>query len=359
MYAIIKKPHRTHVMTDIILNHIKPNQVVGPYSIYSAFHPLLLGAKGDTLNEIYNLLDVNDDILESFKEYLKVDKDLTNTKELITYNGIFIKDTYKSSFKEEFINIMENNSMNLMLFKDKEVVPYINNTVSKITNGLIDSLLDDNDVKDDTTCILVNAIYFIGEWKTKFKKSNTRDTTFNSLNNETQVKMMNNKNIRLKYYEDFDCKFVSIPYTDNEFALGIVLPISEFKKVNTSTFTNCINNAGYKNVNLYIPKFEQRTKLSLVETLQKEGMSNMFDLSASNFSNMCEEPLCISDIIHECVIKLDEIKTEAAAVTAIKLTNKCKIHRNESITFKADHTFTYFIYHVETNTILFTGIFDG
>ena len=41
MYAIIKKPHRTHVMTDIILNHIKPNQVVGPYSIYSAFHPLL------------------------------------------------------------------------------------------------------------------------------------------------------------------------------------------------------------------------------------------------------------------------------------------------------------------------------
>ena len=170
--------------------------------------------------------------------------------------------------------------------------------------------------------------------------------------------MMHNSDTKLKYYENTGYKFVSIPYKFNKFALGIILPTSNFKKVNTDTFTECINNTTSVSVNLYLPKFEQRTKLSLVNILKNEGMKSMFNEDA-DFSNMLSLPLCISDIIHECVIKLDEIKTEAAASTILQIDCLYNPNKEKVYEFKADHTFTYFIYHVKTDTILFTGIFDG
>ncbi len=85
MYAPfnIKKTNRSTAMADIIVKHTKPKQVFGPYSIYSVFHPLLLGANGKTLNELKQLLGVEyENLLEIYKDFLKMDKELKSTNEL-------------------------------------------------------------------------------------------------------------------------------------------------------------------------------------------------------------------------------------------------------------------------------------
>jgi serine protease inhibitor len=63
-------------------------------------------------------------------------------------------------------------------FKSKETANYINSWVEKKTHAKIKDLV--GDFSDDTRLVLVNAIYFKGDWKNQFKKMSTREGKFNT-----------------------------------------------------------------------------------------------------------------------------------------------------------------------------------
>lgn len=365
--------NRLNATIDIFLKNLKPGQAIGPYSIFSIFHPLLLASNGQTLKEIKSLLGVNNEnLVNVYNELFEIDDQLKKTKEFETYTGIFIKDTFRSKFKKSFIRAAKKptkgKNFDINVFAEKEVVSTINKKVSNVTHGLINKLLTKDMVTARTIAILVNAIYFMSKWKTKFNKSYTEEQYFAAINKKTKVKLMYNPKINISYYEDYDCQFVSLPYENNVFAMGVVLSKSndKLKKlVNTNTFMKCINNSRRFDVKLYLPKFEQKTRKSLVKEIMDSGMKTIFDEYSADFSKMVSldatENVYVSEVIHECVVKVDEETTEAAAATAVvmRCRNSASVKIPEIKYFRADHTFTYFIYHIQTNAILFTGIYDG
>jgi serpin B len=83
-------------------------------------------------------------------------------------------------------------------------------------------------------------------------------------------------------------------------------------------------------------------------------MPDAFDGNRADFSQMSEVDLFISLVLHKAFVAVDEEGTEAAAATAVLMTLAGAPPR-ETIEFRADHPFLFFIRHRDTGAILFMG----
>src|ERR1044072_2538492 len=70
----------------------------------------------------------------------------------------------------------------MMVLKAGEVVNEVNLWAKTKTKGFIKELVPSSSVDNLTRLILVNALYFKGEWKEKFDASKTKDYKFYLLN---------------------------------------------------------------------------------------------------------------------------------------------------------------------------------
>jgi serpin B len=85
------------------------------------------------------------------------------------------------------------------------------------------------------------------------------------------------------------------------------------------------------------------------------GMPDAFDGKKADFSGMTGHPdFCISHVIHQAMIDVNEEGSEAAAATAIGMAPTAMVRR-EPVTFRADRPFIFMIVHKPTDSILFLG----
>lgn len=78
---------------------------------------------------------------------------------------------------------------------------------------------------------------------------------------------------------------------------------------------------------------------------------------SADFSGIAEnDPLWISAVIHEALVKVDEEGTEAAAATAVVAAGAAERPASKPpVEFKVDHPFLYAIRDAKTGAILFLG----
>lgn len=125
--------------------------------------------------------------------------------------------------------------------------------------------------------------------------------------------------------------------------------------ISSESFKYCKANMNYQWVNLSIPKWKTETSLNLTDTLKSIGMENAFGAVA--YKNMVEDAnadITLSDVLHKTYIDVDEKGTEAAAVTAVGIGATC-VMPTETVKFKANKPFTYFICDDNTDEIIFMG----
>ena len=67
----------------------------------------------------------------------------------------------------------------------------------------------------------------------------------------------------------------------------------------------------------------------------------------------------IYDIIQQVKVIVDEKGTEAAAATVLIGETLSYANIQKSIEFLINKTFRYYIKHIKSNTILFSGLYDG
>jgi serpin B len=108
-------------------------------------------------------------------------------------------------------------------------------------------------------------------------------------------------------------------------------------------------------VKLTFPKFEFECETTCKDILKGLGMRDAFDSSLADFSGMVS-PLnskpWIDEIYHKAFVAVDETGTEAAAATAVVMTDTAM---PEIVTISVDKPFVFVIYDHFTNTILFMG----
>lgn len=263
--------------------------------------------------------------------------------------------TKKLNVKDEYIDNVKNTynaEIQNVDFKDSNTAKMINDWCSENTNKLIKQIVSPEDIKDCSN-IITNALYFKGNWIDEFYKDGNTKETFNGFNEKTEVDMMhstestyveNDKAIGfIKYYYD-NYAFVGIlPKAEGDFELSS-LNIDELLASKTTDY----------DVRVSLPKFKVEYKTSLNNALSDMNVNKMFTKEA-DFSNMAEDDLLISKIVHKTYISVDEIGTEAAAVTALSM-ETCGIEPEKEIKeVNLNRPFAFAIVDIENNQSLFIG----
>jgi len=345
------------------------NIFFSPFSISTALAMTYAGARGETALQMSSTLNFGqDDVFHSwYRELIDGIKLGTGDKiQLNIANGLWVQQDYK--FLDTYFDLVKTNYHSELKYadfsKDKErefARTEINGWVEQQTKNKIKNLVSPPDLDASTKMVLVNAIYFFGEWAESFPRDNTMPQPF-FLAGKTQVttSFMNRKG-SYSYFEDKDVKAIEIPYKDNKASMVIFLPvqkngIAELEK--TLDYKTCMFILGsLKNntVNLAIPKFTASYRVYLQNILSKMGMPLAFS-GMADFSGMTgQRDLKISSVIHQAFINVDEKGTEAAAATAVVIKMMAAPGPQDIKIFKADHPFIFLIRDNTTGSILFMG----
>uniref|UniRef100_A0A8C1TAE1 Serpin B6 n=1 Tax=Cyprinus carpio TaxID=7962 RepID=A0A8C1TAE1_CYPCA len=244
----------------------------------------------------------------------------------------------------------------------------INKWVEKNTQGKIKDLLPQGTIDLLTRLVLVNAIYFKGNWLVKFPKEATRDGQFNLNKYRTKpVKMMYQESkFPLAFIPEMNSQVLELPYVGKNLSMMIILP-NEIEDETTGlqklekalTYEKLMewtkpSKMRQQVVNVSLPRFKmEETYDNMKSLLISMGMEDVFDERKVNLSGMSpSNDLVVTKVVHKAFIEVNEEGTEAAASTGVVVGI-----RSSAPMFIADHPFLFFIRHNPSNSILFYGRF--
>lgn len=353
----------------IVLENRTGNVFFSPLSISSALAMVLLGARGNTasqMTESLHLHKAKDNVHEGFSKLMAELNKQGAPYALSLANRLYGEQSYK--FVQEFLGDTKKHYR-----AELETVDFqknfegarvnINKWVEEQTQDKIQNLLQEGVVNDLTRLVLVNAIYFKGNWEMKFKDTNTRDAQFQLSNNESKpVKMMYQKTkFPLTFIPEANCQILELPYVGKDLSMLIMLPseITGLEKLEKQlTYENFAewtrpDMMDLQEVQVGLPRFKMEQTLDLKATLTSMGMTDAFDHRLADFSGMSpSNDLCLSKVIHKAFVEVNEEGTEAAAATAAIMMMRCAMI---PASFIADHPFLFFIRHNPTRSVLFNG----
>ena len=344
--------------------------MISPTSFRAALALAVSGADNKTRDELLKVMNFNnmDELtawyngvsasVDSYNEWLKTARDeykelygnegsepdgafdLENSIWRNTKSSGELSEKYIKYVKEKFGATAENVS-------EDKITDTVNEWISQNTNGLIPSISNDLSYVD---LILVNTLYLRTSWINDFYESGTQEGDFHTILGETVKKDFMNQQNRFRYYEDNSGKFVVLPMNGG---INAVFILGDVDNV-----IDKMADATYEEVAVKLPKFESDTTLSdnqLVDFCIARGAEKAFTPDA-DFSIMSDEmQLYITDIIQKTKIKVDEKGIEAAAATAIMMT-ECCLEEPEIKEFTADQPFKYMLLtDSETPELLFYG----
>ncbi|EGR31698.1 serine protease inhibitor, putative [Ichthyophthirius multifiliis] len=127
----------------------------------------------------------------------------------------------------------------------------------------IQNLISEESIDSLTQMVLVNAIYFKGEWVYKFENKNIVKEVFFLENNGDQVQVDMMKNSQKIYYgENIHCQYIQLPYKGKQYAMYLFKPKNmtlqqiEQNNLNQNTLNEVQTNLQYVQVNIKLPKFK-------------------------------------------------------------------------------------------------------
>lgn len=235
----------------------------------------------------------------------------------------------------------------------------INRWVKQSTNSKIDKILEKNDIDSSTIAVLINAIYFHGDWMVPFAKEKTQERPFTlSDGSQKQHPMMFQKVDYASYYKNEMFQAIGLPYGEGRLSMYIFLPHqgvslkSFYESLNAQNWEKWMNQfrTEEKGVFLGLPRFHVEYEIDLKESLKALGMEKVFDAGA-DFTEITPQGFAISKIKHKTFLDVSEEGTEAAGVTAVGGTRGGE----PDITMIVDRPFFCAIRDEETGTILFMG----
>ncbi|XP_006115621.2 leukocyte elastase inhibitor-like [Pelodiscus sinensis] len=367
-----------------VLNKDFPSEniIYSPLSISGAMSMVLLGARGNSASQMQKVLhftenenpgtdpgnqcDTPGGIHSQFHDIFSEINKPTLSYELAVANRLYGEKTFQ--FLQQYLSCIQELYQAELKPVDfqhaaEEIRKQINEWVETFTKGKIKDLFGRGSLSGDTKLVLVNAVYFKGQWAEEFKKENTKETPFHI--NETTSKPVQMMNGRGKYniatIEEYDCQVLELPYKDSELSMYILLPkdhmgLTELEmKLTYEKLTSWISPGHMEKAEVMVslPKFKIERDALLNKYLEALGMTDVFRPNEADLSGMAKQgDLSVSQVVHKAYIDVNEQGTEAAAATGISV-GVTSI--STLVTFVADHPFLFFIRHQKTKCILFYG----
>ena len=341
------------------------NIFISPTSLLMALAMVYNGAEGVTKEEIAKALQAEgidvDDLNKANASLMSMLSKETDDIQLNVANSIWLNK--KFHFQDDFAKNNKdyfNAEIQEIDIISSESPKRINEWVKKATNDKIDKIVD-APLNPDLVAILINAIYFKGNWTYEFDKNETENRAFQLEDGTTKDVPLMALHKKLAYMENENFQAVALPYGDGEMSMKVFLPkenssLEEFKKtVTNENWASWNSEFQFNKGTLLLPKFQLEYEVSLNETLKKLGMISAFDQGA-NFTKMIKEtdPVWISNVKQKTFVDVNEEGTEAAAVTAVEM-ETTSVSTVEPFYMEVNRPFFFTITDDETDTILFMG----
>ena len=297
------------------------NIVFSPVSLYISTALLAEGATGETRQELEKFLQQE---TVNYEPNFSTDLSL---KGLPFHSDAQVQfaNSLWGNVKPEFISALQDYG-NVEIKELPKNTKEINDWIAKKTNQKLKKVLDEKEV-NPLDVYLVNAVYFKGEWLSKFHERDTIETDFYSFNKTVKAHMMNRSD-SIDYFENKTMQAVRLPYRtsedgngDKEHSMYIFLPKKEVKWADFISnltandfyldFLTCVS------VDLFLPRFKfEYQPENLKGTLEKMGLKR--SLNAVGFEKISSDSVSMA-VTHKATISVDENGTEAAAATSDSL----------------------------------------
>ncbi|XP_008838883.1 serpin B13 isoform X2 [Nannospalax galili] len=364
------------------------NIFFSPVGISAAIGMILLGTRGATASELQKVLyserdteksrikaeekeviEKTEEIHHQFQRFLTEISKLPNDYEVNIANRLFGEKTYL--FLQKYIDYVEkyyHASLEPVDFINAadESRKKINSWVESQINEKIKDLFPEGSLSSNTKLVLINTVYFKGQWDMEFNKEHTKKEEF-WLNKSTSkpVQMMAQcSNFPFLLLEDMQAKIVGIPYKNSDLSMFVLLPndIDGLEKIIDKLSPEKLvewTSPGHmeeRKVDLRFPRFHVEESYDLQPVLVDLGMRDVFSERADYSGMSARSGLHAQKFLHRSFLVVTEEGAEAAAATGVGFTVSstpgCEL-------VLCNHPFLFFIRHSESNSILFFGKFSS
>jgi len=345
------------------------NLFFSPYSVSTALAMIYAGARGETQRQMEKALQFSLGQEKLHPAFAELQTGLNKLQEagnfsLHVANSLWPQQDYK--FLDEYLSLTKKHygvsitPVDYSLLAREETRKLINKWVEDRTEDKIKDLIPLGSFHNLTRLVLVNAIYFKGNWKHQFDPDKTEKAVFYiSSEKSVQVSMMKQEE-QVYYAESGSLQLLRLPYVGNGLSMLVMLPksIDGLKQLEDSLSIENLelwrSSLFETKVIISLPRFKIDYKNFLRKTLEAMGMVDTFVYQQANFAGMDGKPdwLFIDNVIHQAYVEVNEQGTEAAAATTVGMLGGVPL---PPPTFRADHPFLFLIQDNKTGSILFIG----
>lgn len=336
------------------------NIFYSPLGIATALSMLSTGARGNTHSQMFTTLGYSGmdqpTVNDAYSHLFHMLGHSQQSQVLNVGNGLALRTGFTplESFMTDIKKYYSAETFQVDFQKPQEAAAEINKFISEKTHEKIKDMVKDLD--SSMAMVLINYVYFRGQWEKPFDANHTEKADFHvDANTTVQVDMMKRTG-RYDFYLDMEnhTSVIMLPYKGNT-SMMIVLPdegrMKDVEDVMCKHHLRHWHDSLSRNsVDIFLPKFAFSVDAALDDTLKELGMTDAFGDSA-DFSGISEEiNLKVSKASHQATLSVDETGTEAAAATTIEV---MPMSMPERMTL--NRPFLIFILEHSTRSILFMG----
>ncbi len=342
------------------------NVFVSPLSASMALGMTMNGAAGTTFDEMRTTLGFGTmeraDIIRSYRDLIALLRGLDARVDFRIANSIWYRDTFSAAIEPTFLSEAKqyfDAGGAALDFNSPSALTTINGWVKQSTNGKIEKIIDS--ISSEIVMLLINAIYFKGDWRNAFDRTLTKSAPFTTLDGaKISVPMMaRSGSARLGRLDGR--VVVELGYGGDAFVMDVVLP-RDGENVNAlvesltpTAWTTAMSTLAPADVDLTMPKFKLEWEKKLNNELSAMGMPTAFLERRADFTRLSSSrgrELYISYVKQKTFVDVNEVGTEAAAVTAVGVGITSVPVRT---VVRVDRPFLFVIRERLSGTILFMG----
>jgi serine protease inhibitor len=353
------------------------NVVLSPVSAALNLSMVLNGAGGQTTQEMLAALSLRglnlDAINTANAQLIKVIRTPADSITLSVANSLWI-DSRRATLRPDYIKRTQASygaEMTDLDFSSPGAATRVNSWASKETHGKISEVIDRIDPAD--LVLLLNAVYFRGQWAHKFDKAQTQQRDFTLAGGSVKQALRMAQSGRFDYFETPRLQAIRLSFGGGDLVMEVLLPAKSSSldalEAELTAEHWAVWQAQYapRSGTIELPRFELKSNYRLNEALQALGMTRAFHADAAQLSGMFSsatgqlrtENFFISSVLQSTYWKVDEEGSEAAAVTTTGIRAAAVARPEPPFRMIVDRPFFCSIEDRRSGALLFVGaIYD-
>ncbi|MEN6304479.1 MAG: serpin family protein [Armatimonadia bacterium] len=344
------------------------NVLLSPTSLMLALSMVYNGAGGETKTAMAGTLHVSDIPTEDLnRQLVALQRALQapdNQVQLDIASSLWARQDLV--FRPQFAKLCDRQyhaSLQALDFLSPGAAEEINAWAAEKTKGRILEIVDQSDLVE-AGALLLNAIYFKGQWSNQFSPWETKEADFTLPTGKTKKVRMMRQYEEYVYGEDSRRQAVALPYASGRLNMIIVLPRDRkglpglLKTMGYEAWQKLLAGMTKLQGTVGLPRFEVACKLRPEAALKALGMGAAFRYDA-DFSAISPDIQGLTFVRHNTFLRVIEEGTEAAAVGGPGLApGMPPVPPVPPFEMIVNHPFLLAVVDSQTGALLFLGAID-